>query len=416
MKKGFTLIEMLGIIAVLAVVLLVTFPVLNNSLKTMKENQNENLIKNLKISAEAYIELNRKNYPELDNSGSTTITIEDLYDAELLKGNYQVNTSNQIIITKQENGTLEYYYVNPTKTIVYNFDYTGAAQEFNALQDGLYKIETWGAQGGEYNETYYGGKGGYSEGKINLDKNTNLYVYVGGAGYCGLGEGPIVNGGYNGGGNANTSSGTWTSRNFCSGGGSTDIRYFSETPTSSNLEWNNIEGLKSRIMVAAAGGGSAYYNTTHGKGGHSGGLIGYDGNGKGTSINNPTTEGATQTSYVFGKCNGGVTSGGGAGYYGGVSGNNWAGGSGGSSFISGHKGCDAISSSSTENNITHTGQSIHYSGLYFVGTTMIDGAGCVWTNELTNNCPGMPKPDNSGMEMGHTGNGYARITYLGSAM
>lgn len=110
MKKGFTLIEMLGIIAVLAVVLLVTFPVLNNSLKNMKEDQNENFLKNLKISTEAYIELNRKNYPELDSTGSAIITIQNLYDAELLKGNYNVDKSNEITITKKQDGTLVFFY------------------------------------------------------------------------------------------------------------------------------------------------------------------------------------------------------------------------------------------------------------------------------------------------------------------
>ena len=69
MKKGFTLIEMLGIITVLAILLLITFPNMNRSLKEMKENQQNNLMNNLRISTEAYIELNRKNYPELDKTG-----------------------------------------------------------------------------------------------------------------------------------------------------------------------------------------------------------------------------------------------------------------------------------------------------------------------------------------------------------
>ncbi len=53
----------------------------------------------------------------------------------------------------------------------------------------------------------------------------------------------------------------------------------------------------------------------------------------------------------------------------------WGAQGGGSSFISGHEGCDAIKEESTENNIIHTGQSIHYSGLYFTNTLMIDDEG-----------------------------------------
>ena len=112
MKKGFTLIEMLGIIAVLAVILLVTFPVMNNSLKKMKESTNNNFTNNLKVSAETYVELNRKNYPNLNTAGSEiTITIQDLYDANLLKGRYDnVSGTDQIRVVVGSNKTLEYYF------------------------------------------------------------------------------------------------------------------------------------------------------------------------------------------------------------------------------------------------------------------------------------------------------------------
>ncbi len=110
MKKGFTLIEMLGIITILGVILLVTFPVMNKSLKQMKENSNDNFTNNIKISAETYIELNRDKYPELKTTGgTTTITVQDLYDANLLKGkNENVDTSDQILVTVQSDMTLTY--------------------------------------------------------------------------------------------------------------------------------------------------------------------------------------------------------------------------------------------------------------------------------------------------------------------
>ena len=74
---------------------------------------------------------------------------------------------------------------------------------------------------------------------------------------------------------------------------------------------------------------------------------------------------------------------GGSGYYGGET-NNVSGksaGAGGSSYISGHDGCDSIAEESTIKNIIHTGQSIHYSGVKFKDTIMIDGAGYEWTTE-----------------------------------
>lgn len=112
MKKGFTLIEMLGIITVLAVILLVTFPVMNKSLKKMKENTTDNFENNLKISAETYIELNRDNYKNIDVPGTEiAFTIQDLYDANLLKGQYDnINMSDKIKAIVGQDLILRYYF------------------------------------------------------------------------------------------------------------------------------------------------------------------------------------------------------------------------------------------------------------------------------------------------------------------
>lgn len=112
MKKGFTLIEMIGIIAVLGVVLLVTFPVLNNSLKKMKENTSHNFTNNLKISAETYIELNRNKYENLDVPGTEiSFTIQELYDSNLLKGKYEnVNSSDKVKAIVGQDLIIRYYF------------------------------------------------------------------------------------------------------------------------------------------------------------------------------------------------------------------------------------------------------------------------------------------------------------------
>jgi len=84
---------------------------------------------------------------------------------------------------------------------------------------------------------------------------------------------------------------------------------------------------------------------------------------------------------------------------------------GGSSFISGHEGCDTIKEESTENNIIHTGQSIHYSGLYFTNTLMIDGEEYRWTDKKEEQI-GMPSRSDNSIIMGNLGNSYARITLV----
>lgn len=129
--------------------------------------------------------------------------------------------------------------------------------------------------------------------------------------------------------------------------------------------------------------------------------------GGGTTSTLPTS-GGTGTNGSFGLGGNGNSdwgSAGGGGYYGG-GGGGWTGysvdsGAGGSSFISGRTGCDAISSTSTNGAITHTGQAVHYSGLKFVNTVMRAG------NEV------MPTQDGSSTRTGNAGNGYAKITWVG---
>ena len=112
MKKGFTLIEMLGIITVIAILLLITFPNMNKSLKEMKQQKENNFTNNLKISAETYIELNRDNYENLDIPGTEiSFTVQDLYDANLLKGQYEnVNSQDKIKVIVGTDGILRYFF------------------------------------------------------------------------------------------------------------------------------------------------------------------------------------------------------------------------------------------------------------------------------------------------------------------
>ena len=290
--------------------------------------------------------------------------------------------------------------------ISFNFDYTGSYQTFTVPVTGEYKVELWGAQGGTSNSnTSYGqgGLGGYTAGTILLDKDDTLLVYVGGQGKGNVTSSNYsTTGGWNGGGYGSY-------RYVCAGGGgATDIRKTTD--------------VNDRIMVAAGGGGdcSQRWGSANYSGGAGGGLTGQNG-----LYNNSTYIGigATQTSggvsnisavhngsYYQG-CNSPVASddraGGGGGYYGGsCSYGSYGGGGGGSSFISGHQGCDAIDS-----NGTHTGQPNHYLDYVFSQTRMIDGTGHEWTTEAGSQT-NQPQPSGDD-KVGHSGNGYARITYMG---
>ncbi|MCM1030075.1 MAG: glycine-rich protein, partial [Oscillibacter sp.] len=283
----------------------------------------------------------------------SNLTANGVYTLEAqIKGCPDVFTA-QINVTNME-----------TLTSARTYGYTGAAQCV-VLPAGKYQIEAWGASGGTYNGSIRAGYGGYTSGVLTLSQAQSLVIFVGS-----VPIGATNNGGFNGGGRGDT---RWGGSG--GGGGASDIRLV-------NAAWNNFESLKSRIMVAAGGGGSSNYGTNggyYGYGGHGGGLIG--GNGSfskccsGGSFPAVAT-GGTQTSGGIGLgrgCDGVGAAGSGGGYYGGnkaTYGYNPVGsGAGGSSFISGHTGCDAINSSGS-----HTGQAIHYSGLFFTNTSMTAGA------------------------------------------
>ena len=334
-----------------------------------------------------------------------------------------------------------YYYKS------YAYNQRSSAQSFSAKANVKYKIQCWGASGsdctGYANDTstssqiWKAGRGAYTEGLLTLTSARLLYIYIGSAPSA-----ESLSGGWNGGGDGlNTGSQTGYA-----GGGSTDIRITSG-------DWDNATSLNSRIMVAAGGGGSGYYNHKKGCGfGGDGGTInGYDGqttmeeysasvsaNNRGMFVGYYGTQkaggqtgadGASQWSDEgasinanklndgdFGK--GGVHKGtayspyggcgGGSGYWGGgASHRGHGGGGGGSSFISGYAGCVAISSSTNRNPRSGTEGTVtkatHYSGITFEEPAMIGGRSSMKT-------PAASLSGVTSTETGHTGSGYVIIT------
>ena len=97
-------------------------------------------------------------------------------------------------------GTQQESDVTPTAQ---NFGYSGGAQKYEVKASGTYRLEVWGAQGGQARGDgswmAYGGYGGYAKGEIDLAAGDTLYIYVGGKGNNGT-FGDWAYGGYNGGG------------------------------------------------------------------------------------------------------------------------------------------------------------------------------------------------------------------------
>ncbi len=303
-----------------------------------------------------------------------------------------------------------------TSTIAYD---GCKAHPYKVAQTGNYKIELWGAQGYGGYSNKYGGLGAYTSGTIHLEKDTTLYFYIGAAGTS---EGAAT---CNGGGKADG----WIAGG--SGGGATDVRlvkgeverkncfeYYetltdliNDNPKEKCLTvipaWKDEDSLKSRIMVAAGGGGSGADGI---KGGDGGTFKGKDATGAGAGRGGTQVEGGGITSKQywgnsgeFGFGGGGSENtnkdsnqykggGGGGGYYGGGGGSGAGCGGGGSSFISGRKGYIAINKNGkpkcSEGDEASVECATHYSKMTFTNASHESGV-----NE---------------------GNGKVKITFLGS--
>jgi len=413
-KKGFTLVELIAIIVILIIIMLIAIINIRNHTQEAKE-------KALTASAISYIKAAnilstnlRGSAEEIISDKLTTDQLKDLgvkIDGETPTSGYVVYTDSEVTCA-----CLEYKKSNVTYTdekytakikgkcskenicladseLSKSFSYTGEGETYTVLKNGTYKIELWGAQGGSGN---LAAPGAYTSGNIYLTKGEKLYFFVGQAANG-------VSTSFNGGGNCYG--------NCSGGGGATDVRLVYGS-------WNKAESLRSRIMVAAGGGGYNSWRSGY-VGGYAGALIG------GSSAGDSPRSGATQTAGASGNASsrngtfgvGGYGDnyggGGGGGYWGGAGGNNSGtgnGGSGGSSYISGHTGCVAIVSAESatpkegcETGTTDNNCSIHYSEKVFTNTVMKAG------NEE------MPDYSTGGSFVGNRGNGYAKIIFLGTS-
>lgn len=207
----------------------------------------------------------------------------------------------------------------------WDYNYTGSEQKFTTPCTGVYKLEVWGAQGGNSGFGAAGGKGGYSYGNILLSNGTPLFIGVGGQG------------GYNGGGTG-VSTSEYKGGN---GGGATHIAQNAQNTGRGVLA--NYNSYRNEVLIVAGGGGGGYTNVSESisqnggtGGGETGGIGGWKGKycvaanqtsgysfGKGED-HNPTYSAGGGGGYFGGKCNSdngnlsGGSAGGGSGYIGGV--------------------------------------------------------------------------------------------------
>lgn len=287
---------------------------------------------------------------------------------------------------------------------VYDFSYTGLIQEFKAPQDGKYKLECWGAQGGagQYGKQEKMGKGGYATGIIELKKGTTLFVVVGQNGTDGTYYHVAPNT-FNGG----------STDGDRSGGGATDFRLKCTDLT----KWNEEIGLYSRILVAGGGGG--HYVNCKGPAGAGGGLHGADGYRQ-NSYEALGGQGGKQTPYTGSSldraCVGTFGKGGEAidGRYNGVAYNGYAGGGG---WYGGNGGrpCDVNGNLEYASGGGGSGYALTSTSYKPAGYTPTSTFWLSDTLLIAGNEP-MPSPETSSFStIGRLGHGFARVTLLEAA-
>lgn len=98
-NRGFTLVELIAVITLLSAIILVTVPVIINTIKKNDLKLSENFENSLKQAAEFYVERNRDNFPDLDNIGENIeIPTEDLVKAGYLKQDLENPIDNSSVL------------------------------------------------------------------------------------------------------------------------------------------------------------------------------------------------------------------------------------------------------------------------------------------------------------------------------
>lgn len=117
--KGFTLVELLGVIAIIATILVFTVPSIVGMLKRDEEKEYNRFLKDIYLATESYVQTHSEKYPNLEiTSGSYTISMEELIQNGYIKTsvinprtNQKISTLDRIKITKKADGGYDFEYI-----------------------------------------------------------------------------------------------------------------------------------------------------------------------------------------------------------------------------------------------------------------------------------------------------------------
>lgn len=156
MKKGLTLVEMIAIMSIFAIIVFISFPIIDGMIKQGDEDKYNLFLNDIYLATEAYIQKYSDNYPDL-NSSYNFVYMKELVEEKLVKSTLvnpkycdnngcsskQISTCNQnnecvvddytIIVGKDTSGVLKYLLVNKMITKVCIKDDTNCTPNLNTI-------------------------------------------------------------------------------------------------------------------------------------------------------------------------------------------------------------------------------------------------------------------------------------------
>lgn len=257
-RKGFTLAELLGVLAILAVITMITVPLVNNYIKSSKEKAYDAQVETIKNAAKEWFVVNSTSVEFEDNL--FLINIDDLKESEYLSSDDIVNpiTKENIegCIRITNNNNVYSYEYSPSCSAFDTkiFTYSGVVENYVISQSGIYRFELTGAAGSTgnnyYNTSgYTAGKGAYLAFDVPLTAGDTLYITVGGMG--------------------NTSTGSERDGASGAGGGGTFVFKKINSITNSKYQFSKGSNKYEVLGVVAGGNGTCdlSYNSCSGNNG-----------------------------------------------------------------------------------------------------------------------------------------------------
>ena len=128
-KKGFTLIELIGMIIILGLLVIIGVPALLKNLKDNKTKEYESFKKNLFLASEAYLSENLEKYEDFNKAGDTIyiplilLKEKEYIDGEIYNPKTETNVSMYEVVKVyyDEDNNLQYEYYDKLSHFPYDF-------------------------------------------------------------------------------------------------------------------------------------------------------------------------------------------------------------------------------------------------------------------------------------------------------